>query len=238
MKSIRYLLIILCLMLTSCASIYQSHELHQGQVNFKQGNFKVAFYQLLPVAYRGNAVAQYAVGYMYFYGYGVRMDRASGKYWMTKSARQDYLPAINALELIRQSEMATHPLQAPTPNILMKPMNTTKNGKADIKKTANYENSLRTAAIAAPHVHLKSNFYTLQLYGSYDLKEVKALQAKLKIKDDSFYSKTEFHHRDWYVLTYGKYVNVHQAKLAENEMPNTVKKMNPWVRKLSDLEVV
>ena len=235
MKYIRYLLILMCLTLTSCASIYQSHQLHQGRSNFQHGNFKAAFNQLLPSAYHGNAEAQYAVGYMYFYGYGVPMDRASGKYWITKSARQDYLPAINALELIRQSEMQAHPLQAQTPNILMKAINSTKNAKADVKKTSLYENSLRTVAFV-PQV--KSNLYTLQVYGSYDLADVKKLQAKLKIEEDSFYSKTQFHHHDWYVLTYGKYVNVHQAKLAENEMPASVKKFNPWVRKMSDLDVV
>lgn len=75
-------------------------ELAQGQRYFEAGYYKSAMQKLLPIATDGNATAQYAVGYMYYYGQGVAQDTNIGYFWIKRSADQHYQPAVDALKTI------------------------------------------------------------------------------------------------------------------------------------------
>jgi len=92
--------------LTACASSNQQQTLESkfetGQKDFIAHDYQGAFEQLEPVAREGNANAQYAIGYMYFYGKGVKEDQELGKVWIKKAARQGQPLAQKALALINQ----------------------------------------------------------------------------------------------------------------------------------------
>jgi hypothetical protein len=79
-------------------------ELAQGKRLFQEGYYKRAMEQLLPLAAEGNMEAQYAVGYMYYYGFGAAQDTDSGYFWIKRSASQDFKPAINALAIMNQEQ--------------------------------------------------------------------------------------------------------------------------------------
>jgi TPR repeat protein len=100
MKTI--LIILVMGLLQACGSARMGEQLQQGKAQFSAGDYKQAFHQLLPLASEGNADAQYAVGYMYYYGYGVTQDNESGLFWMNEAAAQHHVAAIKALEMIRQ----------------------------------------------------------------------------------------------------------------------------------------
>lgn len=109
------LICLLSLSLTACASThYQSpavsSELAYGKRLFNEGYYKRAMHDLLPLACDGNAEAQYAVGYMYYYGLGVTQDTDVGSFWIHRSASQGYKPAQDALEMIANED--NHPLHA------------------------------------------------------------------------------------------------------------------------------
>lgn len=89
--------ILLSVLLVSCSSARIAQQLQQGKNNFEGGYYQDAFHQLLPLANEGSKEAQYAVGYMYYYGYGVSHDAESGLFWIHKSAEQNYAPAVQAL---------------------------------------------------------------------------------------------------------------------------------------------
>jgi len=89
------------LLLLSCASMRSNQELQLGKANFESGFFRESFRQLLPLAYNGNAEAQYGVGYMYYYGYGVAQDTETGTFWIKKSADQGFPKAIEALHTMK-----------------------------------------------------------------------------------------------------------------------------------------
>ncbi len=99
----------LALTLISCAlphpppRTYTESELLQGKRDFDAGYYKRAMRELLPLACEGNPEAQYAVGYMYYYGLGVAQDTDVGYFWIKRAADQNYRPAIKALELITQN---------------------------------------------------------------------------------------------------------------------------------------
>lgn len=99
------ILILIVLSLQACTSPKMAEELEQGKLSFANGDFKQAFHELLPVAVSGNRQAQYAVGYMYYNGYGTQEDTESGIFWMSKSADQGYQPAQNALRLISEKNL-------------------------------------------------------------------------------------------------------------------------------------
>lgn len=80
-------------------------RLEQGKRDFNDGYFKSAMHELLPLACDGSAEAQYAVGYMYYYGYGVGQDTDVGYFWIKRSADKHYPPAQEALHMIETQGM-------------------------------------------------------------------------------------------------------------------------------------
>ena len=58
----RILLILICLLLQSCASTMNAQRLQGGKMSFMAGDFKSAFHQLLPLAAEGDPQAEYGVG--------------------------------------------------------------------------------------------------------------------------------------------------------------------------------
>jgi len=103
---LRLLLVsLLSFLLMACATTHMrsplvSSELAQGKRDFEAGYYKRAMHELLPLACNGTPEAQYAVGYMYYYGYGVAQDTDVGYFWIKRSADQGYQPAVKALGYI------------------------------------------------------------------------------------------------------------------------------------------
>jgi TPR repeat protein len=78
--------------------------LEQGRRYLQQGYYKKAMHILLPLACDGIPEAQYAVGYMYYYGYGVAQDTDVGYFWIKRAADCGYLPAIKAIAIIERDQ--------------------------------------------------------------------------------------------------------------------------------------
>lgn len=79
-------------------SLANQSYMQQGKRYFQEGYYKKSMMLFLPLACDGNPEAQYAVGYMYYYGYGVTQDKDVGYFWIQRAADQHYLPAISALK--------------------------------------------------------------------------------------------------------------------------------------------
>jgi TPR repeat protein len=94
------IVILLSSLLASCASQREDYRLDVGKRDFTNGLYKPAFHELLPLAMQGNTHAEYAVGYMYYYGYGVAQDTESGMVWMERAASQGSESSQQALKLI------------------------------------------------------------------------------------------------------------------------------------------
>src|SRR5579862_4951914 len=103
--NLRMIFIILISLLLFACSVATTSEVQQGKRYIESGYYKRAMHELLGPACDGNAEAQYAVGYMYYYGYGVAQDTDVGYFWIQRSANQGYAPAQEAVRLIRQEKM-------------------------------------------------------------------------------------------------------------------------------------
>lgn len=77
----------------------------QGKANFLAQHYDRAFKQLMVPAKHGNPEAQYAIGYMYYYGKGVKQDKPLGTTWINKSAKQGNKQAIASLKILEQNNI-------------------------------------------------------------------------------------------------------------------------------------
>jgi TPR repeat protein len=93
--------ILMAALLATTACSYQQAMFQRGQTNFSQQNYHLAHRQLLPAAKGGNPQAQYAVGYMYFYGLGVVEDQRQGYWWIRQAAEKGDVEAQRALKLLK-----------------------------------------------------------------------------------------------------------------------------------------
>lgn len=90
--------IIVLFFLSACAS--SAVNLREGIHSFQIQNYRQAFIRLKPEADKGQPDAQYAIGYMYYYGQGVVEDRKKAWYWITCAAKAGQTDAIRAVKIL------------------------------------------------------------------------------------------------------------------------------------------
>lgn len=74
--------------------------INEAKVAYGKNNFKKAKLLLLPLAEKGDALAQYEVGYLYYYGLGTSINHKKAKGWIRLAASNGYQPAIKALKIL------------------------------------------------------------------------------------------------------------------------------------------
>lgn len=72
--------------------------LEQAQAEYRSGNFSQALVSLTLLATQGNEEAQYALGYMYYYGQGTEKNLDLARGWFRQASAQGYTPARQALD--------------------------------------------------------------------------------------------------------------------------------------------
>ena len=77
---------ILCIALAFCASAQASFD--QAVAAFEDGNYPVALKELKPLAEKGDARSQYAMGVMAENGFGMAKNLSQAAAWYLKSAKQ------------------------------------------------------------------------------------------------------------------------------------------------------
>lgn len=102
MKHVRLLFLLSFLLIASCAET--PSNVQQGKCYFQSGNYKQAFQVLMPAALKSDGEAQYAVGYMFYYGYGVKRNKEAGIYWLEHAAMQENPDAVKALAIINHKD--------------------------------------------------------------------------------------------------------------------------------------
>lgn len=102
----RYLKIIffsLGFLLAACSQTPSDKILQQGQAAYHVQDYHTAFRLLLTAANEDNPQAQYAIGYMYYYGIGTLRDPIEAVKWLKKSAENGNNRAANAIYLLQHN---------------------------------------------------------------------------------------------------------------------------------------
>lgn len=94
------MIVFICLfgLLSGCAT--SSMNLKQGISSFQVQDYRQAFIRLMPEAKKGQPDAQYAIGYMYYYGRGVVEDRKVAWKWITLAAKAGQVDAQAAVKIL------------------------------------------------------------------------------------------------------------------------------------------
>jgi TPR repeat protein len=90
--------VVLMILLSGCVT--GQLNLREGIRSFQVQNYREAFIRLRPEAEKGQPDAQYAIGYMYYYGQGVVEDRKKAWYWITCAAKAGNLDAQQAVKIL------------------------------------------------------------------------------------------------------------------------------------------
>uniref|UniRef100_UPI000B2125D2 tetratricopeptide repeat protein n=1 Tax=Aliarcobacter skirrowii TaxID=28200 RepID=UPI000B2125D2 len=86
----------LCLWLFATTLSFGAN-LQDGYSAYEKGDYKTAFIIFEDLASKGDAKAQYNLGFMYDNGYGVKQDYKKAIEWWEKAATQGYIDAQNNL---------------------------------------------------------------------------------------------------------------------------------------------
>ncbi len=78
--------------------------------------------------------------------------------------------------------------------------------------------------------------YTIQLLGSRDLDKLKIFVNQHGLKQQVTYVQTRRGESDWYVLLYGSYPTVGEARLNLKKLPELLQRSKPWLRQFGQLQ--
>lgn len=90
-----------CVLLSACSTPYRTIS---AERDFRQGHYTRAFEKLWMPAHSGNPRAQYALGYLYYYGLGTVRDEDLARAWFRHAAECHYAPAVIAYQRLTNPE--------------------------------------------------------------------------------------------------------------------------------------
>ena len=96
MKNITiYFSVLLLFLFVGLSPVYAG--LDEGLFAYERGDYETAFQEFKPLAEKEDAVAQYGLGLMYYYGEGVPQDYILASKWYKQAAAQELEQAQNNL---------------------------------------------------------------------------------------------------------------------------------------------
>lgn len=104
MQAKAMILVFICVVLMLAGCMSRQYNLREGIKSFQVQNYRQAYIRLLPEAKKGQPDAEYAIGYMYYYGQGVVEDRNQAWYWISCAARAGQSDAIQALAILENQK--------------------------------------------------------------------------------------------------------------------------------------
>jgi septal ring-binding cell division protein DamX len=163
--------------------------------------------------------AEYALGYMYYYGIDTKQDVEAAKLWMKRAAAQGQPQAIQALQLLQKNQYQTE-------------------GQIAVNNNAtNVAPAVVKNVPAKAQVNLKSlNGYSIQLAASPNLNRIKQFVITNQLRGKAGYYKTCMHQQAWYILIYGQYSSISTAVQVVHQLPSALQTQHPWVKSYKTIQ--
>lgn len=201
----------------------------------------LSYDQIKLAAESGDADAQYALGYMYYYGKGgAPKDFNLAKSWINKSAQQKQPQAVKALTLMsaRQEQPATVAVQQEEDKSVTKTDNQWVSDKEPIESKAapaekvavvEAKNPAKNVEATPVQPSMSEGQYTLQLLGAYNKNQISKLVKTHHLTAKAKLYRTTFNNKPWYVLIYGQYKTKSEAKVAADQLERELG-TKPWIK--------
>ncbi len=245
-KIVRHLLFWSCtvtLFISGCATTpdYSNDKIRfeAGKEAFLAHEYVQAAQLFEPLAIKGHSQAQYALGYLYYYGLGISQNSEVGEKWIKSAAREGHQRAIKALELISKERVTeketieTEQTPISTAEFAVEAITPPATGTSkDLSTQALIPKSnteVETEADSWISVQPPNN-YTVQLTSLKSEAAAKnflsnnPLDLTTKLLPYSVQGETR------YGIIYGSFPTYAEAKEALNNLPDNLLKSSPWIR--------
>jgi septal ring-binding cell division protein DamX len=145
-----------------------------------------------------------------------------------------------AMALAQKPSASPAPISAPEDQSTSEPVS----DKKDIEAISAQEPESQELRRGAGEIHREkwlltqnSAYYTIQILGVRSEKRLQDFVEKnIRPKERNIaYYHTRYKGKDWYPLLYGVYATKTEASSAMKELPPTVQKASPWIRRMSSV---
>lgn len=225
------------LLLLSCAHPNVQNKHPDCQKNSFLQRYQCSLTNVQQAAMRGDADAEYALGYMYYNGIDTPVDTSAALVWIRKSAAQGQSLAKQALKVMQKSSdfpAATHASKKSHRVLPKKTYGSQKTSKvpssrktkkpAKLTKTHGVPRSSTFAIMKTPPQH-----FTLQLMASRDPEKLKVAYKRYHLKDSYWFVKKQ-NGQVWTVWIQGNYQTRLAARQAVAKLPAALRASGPWVK--------
>jgi TPR repeat protein len=102
------LMLLFMLAISGCTTTSEPEEnlstIERARLAYKKNDYGQTLVLLNALVQQGNSEAQYALGYMYYYGQGLPRNQERALYWITLASKNGCQKAEHALQLLRLQE--------------------------------------------------------------------------------------------------------------------------------------
>ena len=209
MRTFRYLLLLPVIFLVACSQPSRG-TLSTCSSDVYLARYNCSFSQIQTAAKAGDPDAQYALGYMYYYGINTARDLDAAKVWIGRSAEQGQVLAKQALTVMGAT---------PPPVVVTKPQ-------------PQYHQPVIAALQRQPVYSSPSSSvgYTLQLMGTHHLAVIHDFMTRYHLQNTARYYTVRFNGGAWYTLIYGDYHTSAEAHAAAAMLAREIPGLKPWVK--------
>ncbi|NKC15362.1 MAG: hypothetical protein GKR94_25165 [Gammaproteobacteria bacterium] len=197
---------------------------------------------LFQAAEQGEARAQYNLAVLYEFGRGVPVDIEQAKHWYARAAAIGYEPARKRLTGLEQrlevgDQQTTDKVAAYRTARRLNSSPPSSGRGAQIKSPI--IGSARTVnvkpAATAGGRRLPRGRFTVQLSSHRTQADARAFITRHRLSALAYPVRTLVKGKLWYVVVYGGYASMAEAKKTIAELPEKLLKGKPWVRTLEGL---
>lgn len=206
----------------------------------------------------GDADAQYALGYMYFYGIGTVRDVDAAKLWIRRAAAQGQPLALKATHILNYDDSPSSGGESTGDRY--QPKTYTKQSAEQLNNAeptahisehlpAYNKNEANKKAAALDVLQKKDDAavnesstssvaygvnaqYTIQLIATPHRDKIDELVQRYHLESQTAHYQARYHDTEWYFLTYGQYASRLEAQQAVAHLPKDLQALHPWVKSL------
>jgi septal ring-binding cell division protein DamX len=182
--------------------------------------------QLQQAAEAGDPDAQYALGYLYYYGKNVSQNTQIGLNWIKRASVQGQEQALEAMRTLAPNTVPPKVVVQTTVSVTTKEMNKPTQTPPAVK-------SVQTSVVSENKEALNGSDYTIQLLITSNKAELNRYIQKHGLGSKATYYPTQKH---GYVLVYGTYKTRAEAQAGLAKLPASIRAQKPWIKQLSQVK--
>ncbi len=93
------------------------------------------------------------------------------------------------------------------------------------------------ARLRSNHItSMNPHYFGIQLLGTHSKRALIKFRRQHNLKSHTQFYRTILHGKPWYVLIYGQYSSLKQARRSLKRLPQALRKLHPWIKNYGDIQ--